>query len=556
MVNMTISSLLNCHYYLVENIPRMRRIVLLLLVLTSLPATAQNLRSGGALKPEQAIMDIRHYTIALEIDPVQQSIKGYTTVTLKLTSPSPVIVLDFWHGLTTEKVMVNNKAAAFDHSDNDILTVTGKPDFKAGTYDVKVFYAGKPGVASRPPWTGGFQWSSDSKGNPWIAITCQSEGGKIFFPCKDHPSDEPNEGADLNITVPKGLTVAAPGMLTKVKDNEVSKGTTTFHWSTRYTISNYCLVFNIGKYQKVSRTYTTVNNNKVPLDFYVLEEHSANANRLLDFVERSCQVLEKYFGEYPWVKEKIGVAETPHLGMEHQTMIAYGNKFNYTQLGGKDFDWLMHHEFGHEWWANKVTNRDWADMWIQEGICSFGDAMFTREMEGEESYLRRMRQTGRNTQNLKPIVQGAVADSDEAYHGDIYGKGAFFMHTLRYVIGDSIFFPTLKKLATDPVYTYDNTVTTDDVEKLFSSATGKDMKPLFDFYLRTIKKLEVDVKQTSETEYTVKLLNYEGTLPLDVEVDGKITRKDVSGTGIAVESPNGTPVIDPKGYYLKVVTLE
>jgi aminopeptidase N len=149
----------------------------------------------------------------------------------------------------------------------------------------------------------------------------------------------------------------------------------------------------------------------------------------------------------------------------------------------------MHHEFGHEWWANKVTNRDWAHMWIQEGICSFGDALFTLEMEGEESYLKRMRQTGRGTQNLKPIVQGEVVDSDDAYQADIYGKGAFFMHTLRYVLGDSIFFPALKKLATDPAYTYDNTVTTDDVEKLFSSASSKNLKPLFDLYLRTVNTM-------------------------------------------------------------------
>ncbi|HMJ68256.1 MAG TPA: M1 family metallopeptidase [Cyclobacteriaceae bacterium] len=532
------------------------RLLSALLLITTLSSFAQNLHSGGALKPEQAIMDIRHYTIALNVDPVQQSIKGYTTVTMKLTSPSPVIVLDFWHGLTTEKVTVNNKAATFDHGDNDILTIKGKKDFAVGTYDVKVFYGGKPSVASRPPWTGGFQWSADSQGNPWIAITCQGEGGKIYFPCKDHPSDEPNEGADMIITVPKGLTVAAPGLLKKVKDNEVAKGTTTFHWSTQYTISNYCLVFNAGKYRKVSRNYTTVDKHKVPLDLYILEEHAANADRLLDFVERSCGVLEKYFGEYPWVKEKIGVAETPHLGMEHQTMIAYGNKFNFTQLGGKDFDWLMHHEFGHEWWANKVTNRDWAHMWIQEGICSFGDALFTLEMEGEESFLRKMRQTGRNTQNLKPIVQGEVMDSDQAYTADIYGKGAFFMHTLRYVLGDSIFFPTLKKLATDPKYTYDNTVVTDDVERLFSSESGKDLKPLFDFYLRTINKLEIDVKQTSETNYTVRFLNYEGTLPMDVEVDGKVERKDVNGTGVVIQSQKGYPGIDPKGYYLKKVVLE
>jgi aminopeptidase N len=533
----------------------MRRL-LAALAFISFSATSQNLKSGGALRPEQAIMDIRHYAVTLAVDPARQSIKGSTVIRFKFTAASPVIVLDFWHGLTVDAVTVNKKKATFDHSNEDLLTIRSDKSFAPGDYEVMVSYGGKPSVAVRPPWTGGFQWATDGQGNPWIAITCQGEGAKIYFPCKDHPSDEPNEGADMNITVPTGLTVAAPGLLKKVKANEDGKGTTTFHWSTKYTIANYCIVFNVGKYKKVSRTYTTVDNHQVPIDFYILEEHAGEANRMLDFVERSSHVLEKYFGEYPWIKEKIGIAETPHLGMEHQTMIAYGNKFKYTQLGGKDFDWLFHHEFGHEWWANKVTNRYWSDMWIQEGICSFGDALFTREMEGEEAFLARMRQTGRSTQNLKPVVPDSTADSDEVYQPDIYGKGAFFMHSLRYVIGDSIFWPTLKKLATDQRYTYDNTVTTNDVERLFSAAANENLKPFFDFYLRTINKLEVDVKQKNDNTYIVTLTNYEGTLPLDISVEGNTERKLVNKTGISVTSPNGPPVIDPKGYYLKKVLLE
>jgi aminopeptidase N len=533
----------------------MRHLVAILLLITS-TATGQNLKSGGGLKPEQAIMDIRHYTVNLVVDPVQQSIKGSTTIKFKLIASSPIILLDFWHGLTTETVTVNKKKTDFDHSDKDVLTIKGSKSFAPGDYEVRVSYGGKPGVAVRPPWNGGFTWATDEQNNPWISVTCQSEGAKIFFPCKDHPSDEPNEGADMILTVPKGLTATAPGLLKKVKDNEYGKGTTTFHWSTQYTIANYCIVFNVGKYKKVSRIYTTIDMHKVPIDFYILEENASNADRMLDFVERSAQVLEKYFGEYPWIKEKIGIAETPHLGMEHQTMIAYGNKFKFTQLGGKDFDWLFHHEFGHEWWANKVTNRDWADMWIQEGICSFGDALFTREMEGEEAFLAKMRQTGRVTQNLKPVVPGPEADSDEAYQPDIYGKGAFFMHSLRYVLGDSIFWPTLKKLATDPRYTYDNTVSTDDVEKLFSDESHEDLKPFFDFYLRTINKLEVNVKQKNDKEYILKLTNYDGTLPFDVSVDGKIERMLINKKGISVTSPTNPPVIDPKGYYLKKVLIE
>jgi aminopeptidase N len=530
----------------------MKSVLLFFLLCASL-TQAQNLRSGGALKPEQAIMDIRHYTVALEVDPTNKSIKGYTEIDLILSSASPVLLLDLWHGLKVEQVFVNGKKKSFTHTENDLLNITGTKPFSSGKIKIKVVYGGVPGVAARAPWDGGFTWSTDSKGNPWIAITCQSEGAKIFFPCKDHPSDEPNEGADMIITVPKGLTVAGPGLLKKVTN---SKTTSTFHWKTNYTISNYCIVFNVGKYTKVTRPYTTVSGNKVPMEFYVLEEHADKGPHHLEVLERTCQVLEKYFGEYPWVKEKIGIAETPHLGMEHQTMNAYGNQFKYTKVGGEDFDWLLTHEFGHEWWANKVSNKDWAHMWIQEGICSFGDVLYVRELEGEEAYQKRMRQNAMGSQNIKPIVQGEVVDSDATYHADIYGKGALFMHTLRYVIGDSLFFPILKKLATDPKYTYDNMITTDDVEKLFSTDSHTNLKPLFDFYLRTTQKLEVNVKQTAENKYAIKVTNFDGMkLPIEILADGKISKMMVDKTAITIESKT-LPQIDPKGFYLKRVVLE
>jgi aminopeptidase N len=291
------------------------------------------------------------------------------------------------------------------------------------------------------------------------------------------------------------------------------------------------------------------------MQFYVLEEHKHRANHLLDIFERSVRVQEKYFGEYPWIKEKLAICETPHLGMEHQTLNAYGNKFRYTKAGGQDFDWLLHHELGHEWWGNKVTGIDWADMWIQEGICTFGDHLYTREADGEEAYRKRMQQTARAIKNEKAVVQGKNLDTDVVYHGDIYGKGAFFMHTIRYVTGDAIFFPTLKKLATDPKYTYDNLVSTDDVEQLFSQASGQDLKPLFDFYLRTVNKLDVLVKQTGDNKYQVQLINFDAAIPMDIKTDAGVQRTTLSKAGITITSTT-TPVIDPEVFYLKRVIYE
>lgn len=529
---------------------RVTALVLILTIIT-LSTSGQNLKSGGVLKPEQAIMDMRHYTLKLDVDPEKKSINGSTSIDLILTKPSDVLLFDLTNVLTVSKVKVNGKQQSFKH-ENDLIRVSLPTALSAGKTNVEIEYGGKPAEAERAPWIGGFTWAQDSTGHPWIAITCQSEGAKIYFPCKDHPSDEPNEGADLFITVPKGLYVAGPGLL---KEQSTKGNKTTFHWKTNYTINTYSILFNIGNYKVVSRTYTTVNGNKVPMQFYVLEEHASKAPHLLDLFEQSARVQEKYFGEYPWIKEKMAICETPHLGMEHQTLNAYGNKFRYQKVGGKDFDWLLHHEFGHEWWANKVTDIDWADMWIQEGICSFGDALYTRELEGEESYLKRMQQTARATQNKVPVVQGQDLDSDKVYHSDIYGKGALFMHTIRFVIGDDIFFPTLKKLATDPKYTYDNFVSTDDVEQLFSSASGKDLTPLFDFYLRTINKLEVVVKQTSATKYTIQLANFDPPLPMEIKTDAGVTKMTIDKKGVTIESAS-MPVIDPNVYYLKRVIYE
>lgn len=525
--------------------------VLCQLLFSVMTYSQQTIVSGGPLRPEQANMDIRHYTISLDIDPVQQSIKGYAEIDLILEKPAAVILFDLVGQLQVSAVHMDKLKASFTQ-DSGLVLISSMDPFSAGPHRVKLSYSGNPPVAKRPPWEGGFQWAKDSTGNPWVAITCQSEGGKIYFPCKDHPSDEPNEGADLVISVPKGLVVAGPGLLQKVS---TKNGRSVYHWKTRYTISNYNIVFNVGKYKVVRRDFTTVNGTHVPMEFYVLESHENKAGYQLELLERSARVQEKYFGEYPWVKEKIGIAETPHLGMEHQTMNAYGNQFRYTKVGGKDFDWLMHHEFGHEWWGNKVTNRDWAHMWIQEGICVYGDALYFREMEGEAAYLARMRRTGLATRNQLPVVQGEVIDAKQTYQSDIYGKGAFFMHTLRFVIGDSIFFPALKRLATDSAYTYDQTVTTDDVEKHFSRAAGQSLKPLFDLFLRTTQKLEIYVRQTEPDQYLVRLPNAGMTLPLEIITDKGKEKIMVSASGIMVNSAS-LPLVDPDMYYLRKILYE
>lgn len=509
------------------------------------------LTSGGKLNPLQTIMDIRHYTIELDVDITKQFIAGFTEVSLNLSQKTDTLMLDLIHLYKVTGIKVNGKAASYVQKDDKIY-ITSSVWFDKGNQKVKIEYNGIPPVAIRPPWDGGFTWTKDVTGNDWVAINIQGEGGKMYFPCKDHPSDEPNEGVDMKITIPSNLVVAGPGLLMNVS---TKKNKSTYYWKTNYTISNYCILFNIGKYKVAKDTFTTIAGNKLPIEYYVLEADTAQAKKVIELKKRDTKILEKYFGEYPWVKEKIGIAEVPNPGMEHQTMITFDNKFKYKTINGQEYSDNLFHEYAHEWWANKVTNKDWAHMWIQEGIATYAEALAMLEIGGETAYNTMINGHRRSVKNRKAMVLGEEITEEEVYSGgDIYVKGSFFMHGLRYVIGDEIFFPTLKKLATDPKYTYDNTVTTDDVEKLFSSESGKNLKPFFDFYLRTTDVLDIDVKEIGFQKYKIKVNNFFMPLPFDIISDGKIEKIIIPAEGIIVNS-NTTPQVDPKGNYLKKITI-
>jgi aminopeptidase N len=511
------------------------------------------LTTGGKLQPLQAIMDIRHYTIALNVDIATQSISGSTEVMLNLSKKTDTILLDLIHLYQVTKISVNNKAAAYYQHDDKIF-ITSAVGFETGNQKVYVEYHGIPPVAIRPPWDGGFTWKKDSAGYDWVSINIQAEGGKMYYPCKDHPGDEPNEGADLKITVPAPLVVAGPGLLMNVS---TKKHTSTYHWKTNYTISNYCILFNIGKYKVYKDELTTIAGNTVPIEYYILESDTMHAKKVIETKKRDTKILEKYFGEYPWAKEKIGIAEVPNSGMEHQTMITFDNKFLYKTINGQEYSANLFHEYAHEWWANKVTNKDWAHMWIQEGIATYAEALAMLEIGGQEAYDEIIAGHRRNSRNRKPIVPAGDEVTEEVVYsgGDIYGKGSFFMHSLRYLIGDEIFFPALKKLSTEPQYTYDNFVTTMDVEKLFSTASGKDLKPFFDFFLRTTEVLDITVKEVGYQKYQIKQNNFFMPLPFEITTNGKTNRTIIPGNGIIVNSAL-PPQVDAKGYYLKKVTLQ
>ncbi|PTX14226.1 peptidase M1-like protein [Pontibacter mucosus] len=520
------------------------------LCLTAAQAQEQNWTWGGPLDPAQAAFDVKHYTLRLSVSPEERKIGGSVDAVVELVAPTDKIRLNLIDAYKVSGVKVDGKKATYTRS-TDLLDVELKKTYQPGQrLTVTVDYAGTPPEAVNPPWQGGFTFTKDGNGKHWIGLSSQNEGAKIFMPCKDHPSDEPDEGVEQFISVPAPYQVAANGLLVseKKKGNQI-----TYHWKTDYTINNYGINFTVGDFEITRRDYMTVEGNTVPMVIYLLKQNAAKAPELMNILEISLKTQEKYFGEYPFRKEKVGIVETPYLGMEHQTINAYGNKFRFTRVGDAPYDHLLHHELGHEWWGNKVSVKDWADFWIQEGLTTYGDWLFVEEHAGHEAYLRHVKLIAKNIPNRNPVIMRENdVDSDEAYHGEIYSKGAYIMHSLRYMLGDEVFFRTLKKFILDPAYTYENQVKTEDFQEFFTKETGRDIKPFFDLYLRTTEVPEVVIEQTSGNSYTIRIPNINFTLPMEVRTDSGTQRLELSNKPVEVTSKTA-PVVDEKGWYLKNV---
>jgi len=503
--------------------------------------------SGGELHPLQAVYDVSYYDITLDVDAENKTIAGNSRIRARALNDLETIRLNLVDELKVERVEVNGSAAAFSHRD---MVLSVEPDEELGggrLFDVTVYYSGKPPEARFPPWQGGFSWEKDSAGKHWVAISCQGEGAKIWFPCKDHPSDEPDSVA-LNITVPNPYFVAATGLLQGV---DSSRSKLTYHWKTYYPVNNYNINWSMGMYKKVSREYVSADGPDFPLVFYVLEEGLPGAHTLLDEAAEMLQSLSGYFGPYPWAKEKMGLLYTPFLGMEHQTLIAYGNEYQQKTTAGIVYDDLLLHELAHEWWGNKVTVGDWADFWLHEGFASYSEALYLRDIGGEEAYHARLSQQKRMIRHRNPLVPGENMTTEQAYNSDIYYKGSAVLHVLRFVTGDSAFFDAIYTFASDHAYSYPNTVDTEDFLKLINATSGMDLSNLFDLYVYSTDVPVIEVKKVQDG-YAVRLTNLDFELPYEIEAGG-ITKRYLLGKETIFFKTDSMPEVDPQRWYMSVV---
>ncbi|HKS28885.1 MAG TPA: M1 family metallopeptidase [Pyrinomonadaceae bacterium] len=513
--------------------------------------------SGGPLMPEQAAYDVKSYDLALRLNLEAQSINGELTVKAQIVHPIAWLVLDLDTPLKVLAVFDVEQATRprplqFERRGGKIWIAFPMTKQPGANISVRVHYEGKPRVAPRPPWVGGFIWTKTPSGAPWVAVACQNDGADLWWPCKDHPSDEADTFS-LHITVPEPLVVAANGHLQSVVKN--SNGTQTFNWQVSNPINNYDVSINVAPYRTVEGQFKSVAGENVPVFFYALPENYEKAQVLFTQFMDYLNFLESLLGPYPFRSDKIGVAETPYLGMEHQTITAYGNQYKNNAYG---FDGLLFHEIGHEWWGNLVTASDWRDMWLHEGFQSYMDALYAGRLKGDAGYNQYLAGIRGGIGNFQAVAPRETRSTTQIYFrepdyvnsdGDIYSKGAWILHTLRYLIGDKAFFTALRRMAyPDPAMEkmkdgrQTRFATTDDFRRIAEEASGMELDWFFEVYLRQ-PKLPRLVQETSGNNV---LLRWEvpNNLPFPMPVD-----VDWGGTTAPqrVEMKDGSATITLKG---------
>lgn len=446
-------------------------------------------QTGAPRTPEQEAVVFEHADLSFKITPAKKSLAGDAALTFRATRPLERLVVELDRNYKVSEVSVDGQPVDADdwRNPDGRMTVELPQPLAAGQSAVlRIRYAGKPHVAKRAPWDGGFVWTRAPTGEPWIASAVQGNGCDMFWPCIDHPLGEP-EQVDQHITVPAPLVAAGNGIAMGMEEKD---GWRTYHWRT-HDPNTYAIALNIGPYELLQAEYQSRYGNTIPLRFWHLRGNAEKAKGLFAEFSTMLDFFEEKIGPYPFADEKMGVVETPHLGMEHQTVNAYGNEYKKSEYG---YDWLLQHEFAHEWFGNQLTNRDWDDMWLHEGFGTYMQPLYLQWLRGDMAYYANLMKQRTALANKHPIVSGrpmreADVYSDERGPGhDIYYKGSFVLHVLRNLIGDEAFFAATRQLVYGTTEPQSGNFkprygTTRDFIEAVNAATGRDYQWFFDVYL-------------------------------------------------------------------------
>jgi len=493
--------------------------------------------------------DVKKYDIVLEPNFETKSIKGSNKISLTIEKDvkNPTFQIDLQQPMKTDKI-----SASFPISekkvDGDFIFLTSKKSFKKGEkYTIDIDYSGNPLIAKHAPWDGGWIFTKDKNGNPWMTAADEGIGASIWLPVKDIWSDEPDNGITFKIITPKDLVGVGNGRLIKEENLGDKKA---WLWEVKNPINDYSIIPSIGKYVNFKDTFNG-EKGKLDLDYWVLDYNLDKAKKQFEQVKPMLSAFEYWFGPYPFYEDSYKIVESPHLGMEHQSNVAYGNNYGNGYLGrdlsgtgiGLKWDYIIIHESGHEWFANNITAKDQADMWIHESFTMYSEPLFVEkymDKTSAEKYVQGVRQM---IANDKPII-GSYGIRNEG-SGDMYPKGANMIHTIRQVINnDEKFRQILRGLNKD---FYHQTVTTQQIEKYFIDKSGIDLQSIFDQYLRTVKIPTLEYKQNGN-QLTYRWTNVVPNFKLPIRLkDGQELRPTEEWQTATLKSSDELKV-DPNYY--------
>lgn len=474
----------------------------------------------GSITPERAWWDLTFYHLQVRLNPTDSTISGSTLIQYKVLKPEKTLQVDLQRPLNVTKIEQDGQELTFRRDGNAFFVTLKKPQQTGRIEEVTVHYAGKPRVAKRPPWDGGFQWTRDANGQWFIATSCQGLGASAWWPCKDHMYDEVDSML-ISVTVPDPLTDVSNGQLRRVVQN--ADGTRTFDWFVRNPINNYGVNVNVGRYVQWSDEYAG-EKGPLALNFFALPEHEAQAKKQYAQVKQMLKAFEHWFGPYPFYEDGYKLVEVPYLGMEHQSSVTYGNGFRNGYLGrdlsqtgwGLLWDFIIVHESGHEWFANNITYRDIADMWVHESFTNYSENLFIEYYYSKDAGATYVIGTRRNIRNDKPIV--GVYNVNHSGSGDMYYKGGNMLHTIRQLVGDDEKWRSILRGMNKTFY--HQTVDGKQIEAYMSQQSGLNLQKVFDQYLRDtrIPTLEYRIKgKTLEYRWTNCVAGFD--MPLEVCFD-------------------------------------
>ncbi|HEY3405108.1 MAG TPA: M1 family metallopeptidase [Ohtaekwangia sp.] len=478
-------------------------IILVLAVTVSAQQTFTHQDSiRGSITKERAWWDVIRYKVGVQPDYNARTIQGTTVIIFKTLKPGSVMQIDLQQPMQIDSANLEGKTVKLTRDGNAYYLHLDKPLPANDTFFVAIKYSGKPREAKNPPWDGGWIWAKDKKGRPWMSVACQGLGASVWYPCKDHQSDEPDNGAVLAMTVPDSLTAIGNGRLIETKS--AGNGLTTFTYTIKNPINNYNIIPYIGKYEHWHETYAGAKGN-LDCDYWVLDYELEKAKKQFQQVPKMLKCFEHWFGPYPFYEDGYKLIQSPHLGMEHQSAIAYGNQFLNGYLGqdlsqsgwGTKWDFIIIHESGHEWFGNNITSKDLADMWIHESFTNYSETIFTTCEYGVEAGNDYVVGIRRNIRNDSPII-GPYSVNQEG-SGDMYYKGGNMLHTIRQLVNDDEKFRSILRGLNETFW--HKTVTTKEIENYMCKSAGKDFSKVFDQYLRTAKIPVLEYKITDGKLY-------------------------------------------------------